>query len=664
MNDLIQSVPERHIFLLWPNAMHFEEIVFSRLKATFSEVRQVHLKLSDGSLIKKITKLYDISERKAIERLSVSGSGLLTIFIVTDTDPKYDRIFRYGTGYDTANINVSICKEHLRTEIGHPHLLHSSNTIVEARRDLRILLGPYNSTGEIITDEAFTNKNEVFSYLNDTDHYLVLRDYSSGDIDILTRRTPEQIANLLDARHERMRFLKFDSHYSLTPLDVTHIHNGEICPIWCEDMLRSRVFDSESNCYRPSDENLLFSLLYRYLLNKKKFPDYAKKKIIDLACKLNYEKLSALNFDAKADVAYQVVKFLKRNHYSVPIPIDPSIAVNNEVVKYLRSELLLDRLNYEPRGIQICKSQTDNLVKRTHTELHLTAISLLKKCVKANKSIPAARKGHQLLRYGLLETLHIPFKASKVDDRKIFVLKIYCSKYSIVLERIERSLRTASLIQHQMLCSPVSVDRTTNCVLSLERFITGLTLEEYMEKNGCRGLVEQIISQTNELKKVLYQSKLRHGDIHNKNIMVNNAGELQLIDFKYSSSLDESILPSFNPMKSICYDDQISIDNLNQGILNKYQFNEQAQLYNPSIDKFIAEEFKKRFDKELRARTVKTTIGSAESIFLNRLLESKGVGVSDLTEEEAFFLNFERTHLASLETIRSKPRTFGNRPLG
>ena len=250
--------PEKHILVIWPNAQEHRETIISTANRYFKVDSCVDINIDRTTLRDKMCRIYGISQSAADERLLVSGVGKLTAICVTDETPNYETIWRYGTGYTPTNVNISSCKAELRVIVGHPFLLHSSNDVAEAAKDIRILLGGHLENGLASFEELFKNDFSVFSYLSDVDEYLVLRDYSPGDIDVLTRLTPVQYSRLLNGYHRRLRFIEFEDRPDLSPIDVVNVHHGIFCPIWCENMLKSRQYDDETKRYRPDPENLLF----------------------------------------------------------------------------------------------------------------------------------------------------------------------------------------------------------------------------------------------------------------------------------------------------------------------------------------------------------------------------------------------------------------------
>ena len=353
---------EKHILVIWPNAQEHRETIISTANRYFKIDRCFDITIDSLTLRDKLCRIYGITESAADERMLVSGAGKLTAICVTDETPTYETIWRFGTGYTPTNVNISNCKAELRLIVGHPFLLHSSNDVAEAAKDIRILLGDHSENAEIDLNERFKDDFSVFSYLTDVDEYLVLRDYSPGDIDVLTRLTPAQYSRLLNGTHRRLRFIEFKDRPDLSPIDVVNVHHGIFCPIWCENMLKSRQYDDVTKRYRPDPENLLFSLMYHYVMHKRVIPDIGRKKMNELIAQLGFSKLKNINFDNKNEAVYHLAKFMLRNNYSVPKPLDDKMYFDQSVATHLRQQLHLDELHYEP------SSTVNNTTAQFHTQ--------------------------------------------------------------------------------------------------------------------------------------------------------------------------------------------------------------------------------------------------------------------------------------------------------
>ncbi|MBM3350078.1 MAG: hypothetical protein FJY58_10360 [Betaproteobacteria bacterium] len=112
---------------------------------------------------------------------------------------------------------------------------------------------------------------------------------------------------------------------------------------------------------------------------------------------------------------------------------------------------------------------------------------------------------------------------------------------------------------------------------------------------------------------------------------------------------------TINPMKSACINDARSIEILKQKIQNFVSCNTVPTIYNPNVDKFIATEYCKAFNKYAQPRTVKKTIQRGAEHFLKIIIDRSGfTPQSNLNAEESFFFSISTKFGAELEFARGQ----------
>ncbi|MBM3349922.1 MAG: hypothetical protein FJY58_09555, partial [Betaproteobacteria bacterium] len=506
---------EEHLLILWPNAHGAKAFARKMLTSDGLQVTdEVEIQFTKNKILNKITQLYAVDVEKANKRQKITGDGTLTTFVVKDLNPEYRTVWRYGTGYTSTNIKIYKCKQKLREKLGHPFLVHSTNDTTEAKRDFRLILGPRFREDRTIVEESFHTADDILNFLNDVDDYLVLRDYSGGDIDILTRRPASELAHLLKATHSRMRLIEFPREKLLPKIDIVHPHHGIFCPIWCERMLETRVFDSSTNRFRPNNENLTFSLIYHYLLYKESIPQHSQlilRKCIETA---GYHELSTLDFANHNQWIYVLSKYLKKNGYSVPQSIDLSLSRNENTRSAIIKLSQLDRVACIPdSNPEYTVQETNNIDKWAHFDLIKIAKLLLKKSIHDQQSLQGVEKGHELLVSPLLERINVPFATKINGERENYLLKIFYSNYAHVIESIESSLRAASRLTDAQLCTPKKIERFNNLILTIEKYIEGKVLAKFFTADYAHALTE-IENKLDALTSILVRNAIMHGDIH------------------------------------------------------------------------------------------------------------------------------------------------------
>jgi len=655
---------EMHLLVLWPNAQNKKSEILSLIKKYFT-IEICHDEHFHPNLLRdKVCRIYGISEKAADDRLSISGVGPVTVILAKEITPVYETMWRFGTGYTLTNKKISKCKEEIRSLLGHPFLLHSSNDIKEAQKDSRILLGGHFAAGQPIPDEKFETDFDVFSYLSDVDDYLVLRDYSPGDIDVLTRLTPVQYGRLLGARQKRLRFVEFDDKPQLSPIDVVNVHHGIFCPIWCEAMLQTKEFDNHTGRFRPDAENLLFSLMYHYVVHKNQIPAIGQTKMSELIQYLGYSRLANINFSEKNDCVYHLAKFMARNNYSVPHPIDPKMYFDEKVATHLRNELKLTELHFDPQRVTSSSPKLRGPIlteKLKNVDLMSLAINAAKRNRQLGNTTEAYSKGNSicgskpLLDFGLYPTTITSDGAS--GD---FLIKVFHSQYQSVLAELDASYKSATNKNASCMNAPIFHQRYGDMLISIEKLLSGQTLEKFIVNFRTALTAEEIENTFTSILEGLQILDFNHGDVHAKNVMVTDDQEIKLIDFKFASECDRVGTNTASLFKSTSNDDTISMPIMIQYLKHLQAGGEIQGLYNPEVDAFIDNKFKSKFPKlKTKVRCFKRKLDNFDAVFLEKAREYQNTNRNSqaagrLSAMEKYLFAFARKHNEELEMVRRR----------
>ena len=652
---------EKHILVIWPNAQEHRETIISTANRYFRVDSCIDINLDRTTLRDKMCRIYGISESAADERMLVSGSGKLTAICVTDETPTYETIWRFGTGYTPTNVNISSCKAELRSIVGHPFLLHSSNDVAEAAKDTRILLAGHSEDGLITFEESFENDFSVFSYLSDVDEYLVLRDYSPGDIDVLTRLTPVQYSRLLNGTHRRLRFIEFEGRPDLSPIDVVNVHHGIFCPIWCENMLRSRQYDGETKRYRPDPENLLFSLMYHYVMHKRAIPDIGRKKMNELIAQLGFSKLENLNFDNKNEAVYHLSKFMLRNNYSVPKPIDNKMYFDQAVAAHLRQQLHFDELRYEPSS----KVNTGTVQFHTHKtpqfeklDLFEYAVNVAQKHCKTNSEIVAFNKTNSVTgSEALISCGFFPINKTIDGQPHKLLLKIFHSKFDQILRELDYSFGLSSAHKADILNTPIKYQRSGNFLVSIETLLVGMPIDAFIFHNKGKISDEEIELIGEHLRLKLSDMGLSHGDIHSKNILLTESSGIVLIDFKNASQISKRKPTAMSVFKSASDDDAAAISALVEYLKEVNNGGEIKGMLNHKLYKFITDQIKLKFPSfKNEVMAYKNQISGFPEYFLENYRGHNNNQIQITTDSlqpiQRYLFEFGNQYNEQLESIR------------
>ena len=653
-NNLKIENTEKHVLVVWPNAQKNLKSIRQVVKQYFKNFEEFEINIDSKLYLKLICKIYDVEMVKAEERAKVSGYGPFTVVVISEKGPLYENLWRFGTGYTNTNVKISNCKSELRNLLGHPYLIHSSNDQIEAKMNLRLLLGRSLKKHFQNQREVLNNNDEIFSFLNDVDDYLILRDYSPGDIDVLTRKTPKQYANLLDAQHERLRFLTFPLEQSVSPIDVVNIHHGIFCPIWSENMLRNKVYDAVANRYRPNKEDLLFSLMYHYVCHKREIPEIGKKLLNDKILDLGYIKMLGIDYNNKKDCIYYLVKFLRKHHYSVPQPKDPKMFFDFEVANYLRKELNYTDLSFDPQ-IKVDPKISENFQSIIK---NIELLQTLKEISENSPTLVYSQKRNSICEQAFLDTaiLNVEFCVGNIT--KTYVLKMFYSKYKIVLDEIEKSLSIATGIESKVLVTPVKYERFGSFLFCLEDYVRGDSIDKYLYKNKKNVSKEDVYLWFHNIKTALDKNKISHFDIHANNILILENKQAVLIDFKTSRSKKTGFINPISCFKSSSNDDDIAIEQLCDYLESILVGGKIRGSYNPRISKLIEHKFNEKFpDFKSTIKAGRQYMKNPEKSLIDTLKNLENFNTqlkteNDLSQYEKFLFTITDKFSEELERVK------------
>lgn len=580
-----RSGPECYLFVLWPNAVQHSELVEKQLRSSFGGCRAIEVDWQRERFLEKLQAMYNLSPDKAIERMSVSGYGKLLVYIVQDNHPTYKQLWRFGTGYTLSNDKIHRCKTSIRNSLAHAWLAHSSNDLVEARRDSRLFLNiNYDKLSSVIggadkfeaaKDNKYPGVKAMFDYLNDIDDCLVLRDYSEGDIDVLTRRSPLELSRLLGTRHKRLRALEFTGHTpSIPDLDVVNQYHGIFCPVWCNDMLQTKVFDEHSGVFRPRQDHLLFSVLYHALLHKPQVPPHYQSLVIGLAKSLEYEKLTQSDLSDKKTGLYFLIKFMRLHNYSAPDSLDSKMFVDRKILSELRKALGHSYLEVDPQSnvttpekigdsrltqsslSPVNQPTSDNLVDLTRV-----ALNSVKNGAQSDILKMYSRNVHCLQKPLILISRYMFSKnITKTAEPENFIVKIYFLPYEEFRNKILKSLKAAQRLRHPSICSPIQVEVHGSCILSSYKYVDGVNLSDLLGNPDHSLDTDSICRQIHAIQRIINKENLQNGDLYLNNFVADKNGKIYLIDHKYCSEMidGEGQAIEHAPLKSVPDNDENS----------------------------------------------------------------------------------------------------------
>lgn len=128
------------------------------------------------------------------------------------------------------------------------------------------------------------------------------------------------------------------------------------------------------------------------------------------------------------------------------------------------------------------------------------------------------------------EINEMTFLATK--DKSVFLLKKTGFEDVALYNRLKE-------IRHRNVASVFEVTTIDGCVYAVCEYVSGLSLSEYIENNGCLSdeEVKSIISSVCDGLSAIHEKGIIHRDINPSNIMITESGDIKIVDFGISRFL-------------------------------------------------------------------------------------------------------------------------------
>lgn len=318
---------ELHLILLWSEARHALISIKEDITKHFQLVDAYTITWDKDVFAQNLTRFYGQSLPKNSFKEQHCGNGPFTLFLVVDEQPQY-AFRRTSHGISFVNTNLFDAKVRYRNLTGGGHKVHTTNTPDECAHDLYLLLGEtyqnvlqnyVSSTRSFPTEPKIVHRNltghdgwnsfeHFFEGINECLKYIVLRNFEHlpniftsdlhGDIDFLVENLFDAIcvmnANNVGAYKAARHFVSIAGQQ--VPIDLHQIDDNSYCPAWAEDMLHSRIRNS-NNVYVPTEEHAYHALNYHIFFQKNIIsPDYPKK-LAEMAKRLPGQKKKSLSLE-------------------------------------------------------------------------------------------------------------------------------------------------------------------------------------------------------------------------------------------------------------------------------------------------------------------------------------------------------------------------------
>jgi hypothetical protein len=356
--------PEIHVFIIWSKGLHKNEAIISDLKNSFNVIDILNITWPKQSFHQNLTRFYGENLPKNSHKEKECGSDPFICIIVEDKNPKYE-LRRTSKGNKLVNSNIFDKKLFYRQLTNHDHLIHASDNLKESQDQLLILTGqsikkfashdtnliriePRN----IVNTYQPNNLADVFSVLNDSVDYVILRNYHCldddgihPDIDIVTNDI-DRFVRLINAKKSssKKRLNRYEILIGgrVKYIDIWIPGDNYLCDRWQRAILSNRVFNASA--YTPSDEDQFYTLLYHAFFHKKELsPDYYNQ--LRKFAALNDFIFSKYNW-TESFLLEQLIQFMDKHNYKLVEPNDISVHWNFLLAKpiIIKNESIKRRL--------------------------------------------------------------------------------------------------------------------------------------------------------------------------------------------------------------------------------------------------------------------------------------------------------------------------------
>lgn len=357
--DTIEEKGEIHLYIIWEKAAHKRDAIISDINDNFKILDIFEISWSAKNFSRNISRFYGEKLPKGSHKERHCGTGPFTLIIIRDPFPVYAER-NTSKGSRIVNSKMFDAKDRYRSWTGGGHKIHGTNSELETRHDLFLLLGheleSYKEESrdwggqvtrirkDLIGAIEWKNIEELFRALNSTVGYVVLRNFeclpaqyhleSHGDIDLLVDDLVETTyvinGKKVFKRRGRAQY-KVKIAGQDIPFDIRHVGDNYYCTTWENDILQRREYLEGKNIFIPSSESYFFSLLYHALVHKREFSkDYADRllKMIKDNENLKGLKYEIITIDRGRNI---LLDFMRKMSYALVAPNDVTVYFNSMI---------------------------------------------------------------------------------------------------------------------------------------------------------------------------------------------------------------------------------------------------------------------------------------------------------------------------------------------
>ena len=314
-----------YLFIIWEKSRKKTDLVLGDIKKKFV-IREIYDVIwSKKYAIDNLKRFYG-SMATAQQKADMTGAGPFLLILVTDTNPKFRAEKTVLNDTNIINTNVYDAKMLYREWIDNEYAIHGSLSDKETNHDVTLLLRknineldkelPKKWDGsikklesELIGYDGWDDMKQLFSILNGTSNYVILRNFEnfpekiSRDVDILAENL--EIIPVINAEIDSPRTINTMSHTMFhiqiglnvkidnetISFDLRIVGDSYYDDKWSQDILKRRVLNP-NGFYTPCKEDYFYTLLYHAIFHKGIISDRYNKRLVDLAAELEIKEIS------------------------------------------------------------------------------------------------------------------------------------------------------------------------------------------------------------------------------------------------------------------------------------------------------------------------------------------------------------------------------------
>ena len=340
---------ELHIIIIWYNARYEEEKIIKDIKKSFIIKSKYLITWSENKAYENMSRFYAIKSRYAKGKLKHCGSGEFVLLVVEDLTPEY-KIRTTSDGEVKVNVNLFDKKTLYRKWTGGGHKIHTTNSITETNHNLAMFFGmtydeyktnlkneskEYTLKQDLIGSNGWDSFEVLFSVLNSTLEYVVLRNFEGFfdnikfdehlDIDLLVRNYKESklvLNSQIKYPYTERIVNQVLVSGKLVDFDLRSVNDGYMSSKWANDILKDRSL--VNGYFRPNELSYFYSLLYHAKIHKEKISTDHLIRFKTLSLKIGLDL-----FDINSAKSL-LLNYMKEFEYDFSEPKDMSVYYNKK----------------------------------------------------------------------------------------------------------------------------------------------------------------------------------------------------------------------------------------------------------------------------------------------------------------------------------------------